>query len=69
MSNPIARSVVMVPAVLLGGLFIATSLWFQDGTTSNRALALLLGLLLLAAGLLVGLLPMGPRRDTPEEKP
>ena len=67
MSNPVARAVVMVPAVLLGGLFIATSLWFQDGATSNRALALLLGLLLLGAGLLVGLLPMGAPSDTPED--
>ncbi len=56
MSNPVARGLVMVPAVLLGGVFMATGVfWSQEGTTGSRGLAIGLGLLLLAAGLLVGL--------------
>ena len=62
MSNPVARGLVMVPAVLLGGVFVATGLfWSQEGSTGSRGLAVGLGLLLLVAGLLVGLL--NPRPD------
>ena len=62
MSNPVARGLVMVPAVLLGGVFMATGLfWSQGGGIGSRGLAVGLGLLLLAAGLLVGLL--SPRPD------
>ncbi len=54
MSNPVARGLVMVPAVLLGGVFMATGIfWSQEGATGSRGLAIGLGLLLLAAGLLV----------------
>lgn len=63
MSNPVARGLVMVPAVLLGGVFTATGLfWSQEASTGSRGLALGLGLLLLAAGLLVGL-----RRNSPPD--
>ncbi|MXW40490.1 MAG: hypothetical protein F4Z75_04950 [Synechococcus sp. SB0668_bin_15] len=56
MNNPVARGLVMVPAVLLGGVFTATGLfWSQEGSAGSRGLAIGLGLLLLAAGLLVGL--------------
>lgn len=56
MSNPVARGLVMMPAVLLGGVFMATGLfWSQEGSTGSRGLAIGLGLLLLAAGLLAGL--------------
>ncbi|MYF36507.1 MAG: hypothetical protein F4226_06905 [Synechococcus sp. SB0678_bin_12] len=62
MSNQVARGLVMVPAVALGGVFMATGLfWNQEGSTGSRGLAIGLGLLLLAAGLLVGLLT--PRPD------
>ena len=62
MSNPVARGLVMVPAVLLGGVFVATGLfWSQEGSTGSRGLAVGLGLLLLVVGLLVGL--PNPRPD------
>lgn len=62
MSNRIARGLVMVPAVLLGGVFMATGLfWSQEGSMGSRGLASGLGLLLLVAGLLVGL--PAPRPD------
>ena len=58
MSNRLARGLVMAPAVLLGGVFTATGLfWSQEG----RGLAVGLGVLLLAAGLVAGLL--APRPD------
>ena len=54
MSNRLARGLVMVPAVLLGGVFMATGLfWSQEGSVASRGLAIGLGLLLLGAGLLV----------------
>lgn len=60
--NPVARGLVMVPAVLLGGVFMATGLfWAEEGSTASRGLAVGLGLLLLAAGLVVGL--WKPRPD------
>ncbi|KKZ12267.1 MAG: hypothetical protein TQ37_05840 [Candidatus Synechococcus spongiarum 15L] len=61
MSNRVARGLVMVPAVLLGGVFTATGLfWYQEGSMGSRGLAVGLGLLLLVAGLLVGLLAPHP---------
>ena len=62
MSNRIARGLVMVPAVLLGGVFMATGLfWAQEGSIGGRGLAIGLGALLLISGLLVGL--VAPRTD------
>ena len=62
MINQVARGLVMVPAVVLGGLFVATGLfWVHEGGAGSRGLAIGRGVLLLAAGLLVGLLT--PRRD------
>ena len=62
MNNPVARALVMVPALLLGGVFMATGLfWVREGSIGSRGLAVGLGFLLLAAGLLVGLL--APRPD------
>ncbi|SAY38535.1 GIVxVP protein [Candidatus Synechococcus spongiarum] len=63
MSDLVARGLVMVPAVLLGGVFMSTGLfWSQEGSTGSRGLAIGLGLLLLTAGLLVGL--RNPRPDS-----
>ena len=62
MSNPVTRGLVLAPAVALGGVFMATGLfWSGEGEGASRGLAIGLGLLLLAAGLVVGLLP--PRPD------
>ncbi len=60
MGNRLARGLVMVPAVVLGGVFMATGVYSQAANFNGRVLAIGLGLLLLGAGLVVGLLPPRP---------
>lgn len=60
MGNRLARGLVMVPAVVLGGVFMATGFYSQAANFNGRVLAIGLGLLLLGAGLVVGLLPPRP---------
>jgi hypothetical protein len=67
--NRTARGIVLVPALLLGGAFLATAAWLDGPAAANRPLALGLGGLLVAAGLLTQLLPddpePGPSPDAP----
>ncbi len=58
--NRTAKGVVLVPSLLLGGAFIATSVWADGPAAANRGLALTLGGILMAAGLLAQLLPDPP---------
>ena len=52
MSNQhVARSIVAVPAALLGSLFVATAVWLPGDAGSNRPLALFIGGLLLLTAL------------------
>ncbi len=55
-SNRVAAGVVMVPCVLLGAAFLSTAVW-TDAAGTNRPLAIGLGLLLPAVGLLAYCLP------------
>ena len=48
--NRIARGIVLVPCLLLGGAFLATAVWGQGAAADNRSLAALLGGGLLLAG-------------------
>jgi hypothetical protein len=53
-----AKGIVLVPSLLLGGAFLAAATWVSDGpVAANRPLALSLGTLLMAVGLLAQLLP------------
>jgi hypothetical protein len=53
-----AKGIVLVPSLLLGGAFLAAGAWIGDGpAAANRPLALGLGTVLMAAGLLAQLLP------------
>jgi hypothetical protein len=64
--NRTAKGIVLVPSLLLGGAFLAAGVWGGDGPeATNRALALSLGGLLMAAGLLAQLLPEGSSQDDP----
>ena len=65
--NRTAKGMVLVPTLLLGGAFLAAGVWGGDGPeATNRALALSLGGLLMAAGLLAQLLPEGSsQNDSP----
>ena len=58
--NRTAKGVVLVPSLLLGGAFIATAVWVDGPAAANRGLALTLGGILVAAGLLAQLLPDPP---------
>jgi hypothetical protein len=58
--NRTARGIVLVPSLLLGGAFLAAAAWLDGPAAQNRPLALLLGAVLIAAGLLTQLLPMPP---------
>ena len=48
--NRIARGIVLVPCLLLGGAFLATAAWGQGAAAENRALATVIGAGLLLAG-------------------
>ncbi|APD49104.1 hypothetical protein KQ302_10405 [Synechococcus sp. CS-602] len=59
--NRTAKGIVLVPSLLLGGAFLSAGVWLQGEAAANRTLALALGGLLLAAGLLTQLLPEPPQ--------
>jgi hypothetical protein len=50
--NRVARGIVLVPCLLLGGAFLATAVWGQGVAAENRPLTAALGLGLLLAGVL-----------------
>ena len=50
--NRVARGIVLVPCLLLGGAFLATAVWGQGVAAENRPLAAALGFGLLLAGAL-----------------
>ncbi|MAS28609.1 MAG: hypothetical protein CBD47_02610 [Synechococcus sp. TMED187] len=54
--NRVASGVVMVPCIVLGVAFLCTAIW-NDAAEANRPLAVGLGLLLPAVGLLAYLIP------------
>ena len=49
--NRVAKGIVLVPCLLLGGAFLATAIWGQGAAADNRALAASIGAALLLAGL------------------
>ena len=55
--NRTAKGIVLVPSLLLGGAFLAAGVWSDGPAASNKGLALTLGGVLMAAGLLAQLLP------------
>jgi hypothetical protein len=55
--NRTAKGIVLVPSVLLGGAFLSAGLWLQGDAAANRPVALAIGGLLMATGVLVQLLP------------
>ncbi|MFM7547579.1 MAG: GIVxVP protein [Cyanobacteriota bacterium] len=63
--NRTAKGIVLVPSLLLGGAFLAAGVWSDGPAAANRALALSLGGLLMAAGLLAQLLPEGSSQNDP----
>lgn len=65
--NRTAKGIVLVPSLLLGGAFLAAGVWSDGPAASNRILALSLGGVLMAAGLLAQLLPESqPEQSDPD---
>ena len=62
--NRVARGIVLVPCLLLGGAFLATAVWGQGAAADNRFLAVALGLGLLLVG---GLSQLGSDADNSEQ--
>jgi hypothetical protein len=68
--NRTAKGIVLVPTLLLGGAFLAAGTWVDGPAAANRGLALSLGAVLMAAGLLAQLLPeSGPPPTDPDAEP
>ncbi|MFO0104174.1 MAG: GIVxVP protein [Cyanobium sp.] len=65
--NRTAKGIVLVPSLLLGGAFLAAGVWSDGPAETNRILALGLGGLLMAAGLLAQLLPEGGSQDDQQQ--
>ena len=49
--NRVAKGIVLVPCLLLGGAFLSTAVWGQGAAAGNRGLAASIGLALMLAGL------------------
>ena len=62
--NRIARGIVLVPCLLLGGAFLATAVWGQGPASDNRFLAAAIGIGLLFAG---GLSQLGADAENSEQ--
>lgn len=65
--NRIARGIVLVPCLLLGGAFLATAAWGQGAAADNRGLAIAIGSALLGAGLLSQLPSSDEQVTTPDD--
>ena len=65
--NRTAKGIVLVPSLLLGAAFVAAGVW-GEAAGSNRTLALSLGAVLMAAGLLAQLFPEAVREAPSEEE-
>ena len=70
--NRLAKGIVLVPSLLLGGAFLSAAAWMEGPAAQNRGLALTLGALLLGVGALAQVLPSAsppppppPNGDTP----
>lgn len=66
--NRTAKGIVLVPSLLLGGAFLAAATWGDSAAADNKTLALILGGVLMGAGLLAQLLPESqPEADQPAD--
>ncbi|MFN9545541.1 MAG: GIVxVP protein [Cyanobacteriota bacterium] len=66
-SNRLARGIVLVPSLLLGGAFLSAAIWLDGPAAQNRGLALTLGAILLGAGVLAQFLPSSPSPPPPAD--
>jgi hypothetical protein len=55
--NRLAKGIVLVPSLLLGGAFLSAATWLEGPAAQNRGLAITLGAILLGGGVLAQFLP------------
>jgi hypothetical protein len=55
--NRLAKGIVLVPSLLLGGAFLSAAAWLDGPAAQNRGMALTLGAILLGGGVLAQFLP------------
>ena len=55
--NRAAKGIVLVPTLLLGSAFLATAAWGTAAAAENKQVAIVVGCVLIAAGLLAQLMP------------
>jgi predicted phage tail protein len=65
--NRTAKGIVLVPCLLLGAAFLAAAVWGDAAAAENQRLALVIGVALMAGGLLAQLLP--EQQPEGEQKP
>jgi len=65
--NRVAKGIVLVPSLLLGGAFLSAAAWLDGPAAQNRGLALTLGAVLLATGILAQFLPNGSPPSSPKD--
>ncbi|MEB3318687.1 MAG: GIVxVP protein [Cyanobacteriota bacterium] len=66
--NRLAKGIVLVPSLLLGGAFLSAAAWLDGPAAQNRGLALTLGAILLGGGVLAQFLP-SDSPPPPEDDP
>ncbi len=65
--NRAAKGIVLVPTLLLGSAFLATAVWGPASAAENKPIAIIVGCVLIAAGLLVQLMrEPEPEAGSPE---
>ncbi|UPM50292.1 hypothetical protein MY494_00335 [Synechococcus sp. A10-1-5-1] len=67
--NRAAKGIVLVPTLLLGSAFLATAVWGPAAAGENKQLAIVVGCVLIAAGLLAQLMPEPDTEVRADEKP
>jgi hypothetical protein len=65
--NRLAKGIVLVPSLLLGGAFLSAAAWMDGPAAQNRGLALILGAVLLGAGVLAQFLPSSSASPPPKQ--
>jgi hypothetical protein len=66
-ANRLAKGIVLVPSLLLGGAFLSAAAWLDGPAAQNKGLAVTLGAVLLGAGVLAQFLPSPTPSPPPED--
>ena len=67
--NRLAKGIVLVPSLVLGGAFLSAAAWLDGPAAQNRGLAITLGAILLGGGVLAQFLPSDSPPPTGDDDP